>query len=61
MENDIRYEEIGQITYYRLYIDNLNFESQDLLLDNVGDEKVTLYKREFLGIDKKCDEKLNIS
>ncbi len=61
MENDIRYEEIGQITYFRLYLDNLNFESQDLLLDNVGDEKVTLYKREFLGIDKKCDEKLNIS
>ena len=48
-------------TYFRLYMDNLNFESQDLLLDNVGDEKVTLYKREFLGIDKKCDEKLNIS
>ena len=61
MENDERYEEIGQITYFRLYMDNLNFESQDILLDNVGDEKVTLYKREFLGIDKKCDEKLNIS
>jgi membrane protein YdbS with pleckstrin-like domain len=61
MENDERYEAIGQVTYFKLYMENLNSESQNILLGNLGDEKVTLYKREFLGIDKNCDEKLNIS
>ena len=61
VENDERYEDIGQITYKKLYEDNLNKESKEILLENVKDEKVTLYKREFLGIDKICDEKLNIS
>ena len=60
MENDERYEDIGQITYKKLYEDNLNKESKEILLEKVKDEKVTLYKREFLGIDKICDEKLKI-
>ena len=29
--------------------------------DQLNNYKVTLYKREFLGIDKACDEKANIS
>ena len=61
MESDERYEDIGQITYKKLYEDNLNTESKEILLEKVKDEKVTLYKREFLGIDKICDEKLNFT
>ena len=53
-----RYEERGKITYERLYIDNLNPECRREVMNNIiGDELVHLYKREFFGIDKKCDEK----
>lgn len=34
---------------------------KDLILDKVKDEKVSLYYREFLGINKECDDKTNIS
>ena len=60
-KNDDRYEERGTITYRRLYRDNLNTESKDLVLDNIkGDETVSLYRREFFGIDKECDSKYNL-
>ena len=60
-KNDVRYEEIGKITYKKLYEDNLNTECKDLLLDKIKDEQVSLYKREFIGINKLCDEKSNFS
>ena len=60
-ENENRFEERGQITYKKLYEDNLNTECKELLLDEIQNEKVSLYKREFLGMDKSCDQKLNLS
>ena len=59
--NDDRYDNKGQITYRKVYEDNLSTTSKDLLVKNINDEKVSLYKRVFLGIDKECDEKSNIS
>ena len=60
--SDERYEQKGNITYLRLYKDNLNSESQNIVIDNLkGDEVVYLYKREFFGIDKECDEKFNLN
>ena len=61
VENDERYEAAGQITYRQLYIDNLNDECKNLVLYKTGLDTVTLYKREFLGIDKECDEKSHIT
>ena len=59
---DDRYEQKGSITYRQLYKDNLNQRSRDLVMDNIkGDEYVYLYKREFFGIDKVCDEKFNLN
>ena len=62
--NDDRYENRGDITYKKIYNSNINI-LYDLLFKDVDDQlnnyKVTLYKREFLGIDKACDEKANIS
>ena len=56
--SDDRYEQRGNITYKTLYNDNLNFECQLLVLDDIqGDEVVYLYKRQLFGIDKECDEK----
>ena len=59
--NDDRYENKGSITYKMLYKDNLPINSKTLLLDKIKDEKVSLYKRIFIGIDKKCDENSKIS
>ncbi len=60
--SDERYEQKGNITYLRLYKDNLNSESQNFVIDKIkGDEVVYLYKREFFGIDKECDEKYNLN
>ena len=59
--NDDRYEKRGDITYKKIYEDNLPLTSQELLLDNIKDEKTFLYKRVFLGIDKSCDEKADIN
>ena len=59
--NDERYERKGDITYNQLYQDNLgsfyNYFDEEELKNN----KVSLYKREFLGINKFCDEKKEIS
>ena len=59
--NDDRYENKGDITYRQLYIDNLSNENFNLIKDDLDGEKVSLYKREFLGIDKTCDEKSDIN
>ena len=58
---DDRYDEKGNIRYRKIYEDNLSKTNQDLVFDDIKDESVTLYSREFLGIDKACDEKNNIS
>ena len=59
---DTRYEFRGSVEYKKLYQDNLIFYSskidyKNLILQNIKDEKVSLYKREFLGIDKECELK----
>ena len=60
--SDNRYEKKGNISYYDLYKDNFNYQFFILLDENeLKKEKVSLYKREFLGIDKECDEKSDIS
>ena len=59
--NDDRYENKGDITYKQLYIDNLSKDNFELIEDDLEGEKVSLYKREFLGIDKTCDEKSDIT
>ena len=56
--SDDRYEARGDISYLRLYQDNLNQECQKVVLSSLsGYEKVHLYKREFFGIDKECNDK----
>ena len=55
--NDDRYKNKGSISYKRLYEDNLNQKSKDLILHYLsGKESVSLYQREFLGIDKECNK-----
>ena len=59
--NEKSSEKRGDITYKTLYIDNLNSQCKDLVLDNIkGDETVSLYRREFYGIDKECDSKFHL-
>ena len=59
---DDRYKNKGNITYKELYEDNLTTEILDLIIGNIfGEPNVSLYSREFLGIDKKCDEESHIS
>ena len=58
---DDRYEYKGDISYKKLYEDNLSKDNQDLVMDDIKDEKVSLYKREFLGIDKECHMKYDIT
>ena len=61
-DSDDRYENRGNISYKQLYKDNLNSESQNIVLYYLkGDELVHLYKREFFGIDRQCDEKYNLN
>jgi hypothetical protein len=59
---DDRYSQRGDITYYKLYEDNLghNFNRFDDEKEKLQKLNVSLYKREFLGIDKSCDEETNI-
>ena len=59
---DDRYSHRGDITYYKLYEDNLgyNFNRFDGEKEKLQKLNVSLYKREFLGIDKSCDEETNI-
>ena len=59
--NDDRYENKGNITYKQLYIDNLSKYNYELVKNDLKDEKVNLYKREFLGINKSCDANSNIN
>ena len=59
--NDDRYEERGEISYKRLYQDNLNSECQNIVVPYLsGNEKAYLYKREFFGIEKECNSKYNL-
>ena len=62
---DNRYENKGSITYRKLYEDNLPTASKELIIDEIDELKenpeVSLYSREFLGINKACDEKYSIS
>ena len=59
---DDRYERKGDITYDQLYKDNLG-NNYNLFIEKeeLKNQKVSLYTREFLGIDKSCDEKKEIS
>ena len=60
--SDERYKYNGNITYKKIYEDNLSEMNQDFLLKEIkGNETVSLYTREFLGINKSCDEKYNLS
>ena len=46
---------------YKKFYESLGQTSQNMLNEKIkGDEYVSLYKREFLGIDKECDEKTDI-
>ena len=59
---DDRYEEVGKISYRKIYQDNLGGSTKSWdLFKNIGEtEKLTLYKRVFLGIDKDCDDDKNV-
>ena len=59
--NDERYERKGDITYDQLYQDNLGSYYNLFNEEELKNNKVSLYKREFLGINKFCDEKKEIS
>ena len=59
--NDDRFKHRGDITYNQIYKDNLSDENYELLKSKLNDLKVSLYSREFLGIDKECDKKNEIS
>ena len=60
--NDDRYIKKENFYYQTLYEDNLPSEIKDKIINEIkNNETVSLYKREFLGIDKKCHEKSNIS
>ena len=58
-KNDDRFKRTGEITYKRLYQDNLNERAKNKILNYIKKETVSLYTREFLGIDKTCDKYLN--
>ena len=59
---DDRYVKKGGITYYDLYKSILDSKYLNLFSTNeLSTKYVSLYKREFLGIDKACDEKLQLS
>ena len=54
-----RFIQRGEITYRKLYEDNLNNASKSIVFNSsIGNETVSLYKRVFYGIDKKCDKKI---
>ena len=59
--NDDRFEELGKISYKQLYDDNLPTNAQNLFSGLDERYKVSLYKREFLGIDKECDSDAHIT
>ena len=57
---DERYAYKGDITYRRLYEDNFPSFLKELILKKVKNEKVSLYYREFLGIDKECNKRSSL-
>ena len=60
--NDYRYIEKGKITYKKLYEDNyINYIVPNITNNISNKDTVHLYKREFYGIDKKCNEKLKLT
>ena len=61
---DERFKPQGHITYDQLYRDNLGSNYDDLFSNvkyKLSNNKVSLYVREFLGIDRECDEENKIS
>ena len=59
--NDNRFEELGKISYKKIYDDNLiTYESKQLFTSIDQNIKVSLYKREFLGIDEECDSNSDV-
>jgi hypothetical protein len=58
---DDRYINRGSVTYDEIYHENLDQEYYDMMKNKLGDYKVSLYSREFIGIDKQCDEKTSVT
>ena len=59
--NDDRYKYKGNITYKKIYEDNLSEINQNFLLKQIKSNiTVGLYTREFFGINKSCDEKYDL-
>ena len=57
-KTDERYEKVGEISYKKIYDDNLiDGKSRDLFNDIDPSKKLSLYKRVFLGVDKECNDK----
>ena len=60
--SDDRYIKKGEITYKKIYDENLNDRAKKIVYDNItSNETIYLYKRELYGLDKKCDEKFNVT
>ena len=58
---DDRYKKRGDITYKRLYQDNLSQRAKDIVMKEIGTEIVSLYTIEFFGVNKTCNENFNIT
>ena len=59
---DDKYKWKGSLTYLQLYKDNLSEDSFNLVCNDINDDQyVSLYTREFLGIDKECDKNYDLS
>jgi hypothetical protein len=57
-KSDDRYTKIGDISYYMIYRDNIHYNYYSLLPEkDLRSKNLSLYKIEFFGIDKECDEK----
>ena len=59
--SDDRYKDRGNITYKRLYQDNLSPRAQNEIINEVAYNPISLYTREFFGIDKACNDNFNIT
>ena len=58
--NDDRFKNKGNIEYKQLYEDNLSEENQNVVMKYIkGNEIVSLFTREFIGIDLSCNRKYN--
>ena len=58
-KNDDRFKKTGQITYKKLYQDNLSNRAKEKVMDFINNENVSLFTREFFGIDRECDANFN--